>query len=128
MLLIWLDSLFVCHNFVIYTAFYEESESDVKTYKILEPEGGNIIKTNVNLMFSIFLCVNPHLLLLNGPPRFLAQILARFLTRFLARFLTRVLGIRKYSVQFYWDRKYSVQFYWYRKFRKNPYKILLKAF
>ena len=79
--------------------------------------------------------LNPHLLLLNGPPRFLAQILARFLTRFLARFLTRVLGIRKYSVQFYWDRKYSVQFYWDKTFRKNlrnfyknPYGNLIKSF
>ena len=67
--------------------------------------------------------------------RFLTRFLARFLTRSLARFWTRVLGIRKYSVQFYRDRKYSVQFYWYRKFRKNlrkfykdPYKIILKAF
>ena len=94
----------------------------------------NPVKAFLNMLSNREL-PNPHLLLLNGPPIFLAQILARFLTRFLARFLTRVLGIRKYSVQFYWDRKYSVQFYWYRNFRKNlrklyknPYKILLKAF
>ena len=36
-------------------------------------------------------------------------LLAKILTRFLARFLTRVFGIRKYSVQVYWDGE--IQFY-----------------
>ena len=39
-------------------------------------------------------------------------VLTRLKARFGAGFLTRCCGIRKYTVQVYWDRTYSVQFYW----------------
>ena len=51
---------------------------------------------------------NPHLLLLKGPPRFLAKILTRFLTRFLARFSTRVFGSKNTVYRSTGAEKYSV--------------------
>ncbi len=44
-------------NLAIYTAFYKESESEVKKYKILEPRG-KMGKTNVKRNFSIFYFFN----------------------------------------------------------------------
>ena len=36
-------------NLVIYKVFYKEPESEVKKYKIAEPGGKKVRKTNVNL-------------------------------------------------------------------------------
>ena len=36
-------------NLIIYTVFYKESESEVKKFKILQPGGAKLRKTNVKL-------------------------------------------------------------------------------
>ena len=39
------------------------------------------------------------------------QVFGQILGRIFDQILGQVLGIRKYSVQVYWDRKYSVHYY-----------------
>ena len=70
---------------------------------------------------------NLHLLLINAPPQIFDQIFDQIVDQIFDQVFDQVLGIRKYSVQFYWDGEiqyYSTIYYLLFSFQKIPKFIL----